>query len=945
MIMNTTFSNIPEVLRSVPQWVCWRSELRSADDIKPTKVPYNPRTGQRARSNDPQTWCGFALAEAAFANQGYDGIGFMLTEALGIVGGDLDKCLDPDTMEITPWAKDIIDQVNTYTEITPSQTGLRFVCYAKLPDGGNRKDDVELYSKLRFLTFTGNRWPSSPPAVNEAQAAIDAVHAQYVASESSGSGVSPEVPPCKGGLRGILSDETPRDKSTFTGSGDANSNQSITAEQVYTAIRAARNGTAIQELLDGHWQGKYKSQSEADSALCHHLAFYCGGDVILMDHIFRNSGLMRPKWDEVHGECAYGIDTITKACGRVSEAYQPPVEQMSLKPSVMRGEQARYYIENGAPENSVDGEEEAVVETKHPYGIKNGRIYFANEKASKNDDGVTTTFTTVCDLTAHITHEITTENGDRHFRVEGRTAPTPNRRHGVKFSLEISATDFADERKLKAALTNAAGAQSVIRKGMNGHVAPAIQLLSGELVQARRFNRTGWDATCGKSTFLIPGREPEHTAIELPRKLPYSVTTDANLDQGLQALGCLFNAQETPMATVAATSAFQAPLANLCGWRNERYAVFIAGRTGSLKSSWAQVLMCLYGPDFMNDDQLIKWGEGATRNAIMNFATHAHDMPLLLDNYKPTTGGGPRDFVNLIHNILEGGEKDRLTRQSTMRESRPVFAWPIVTGEDVPDTDAAALARVLVIPFPFPTRNENPQLTAAQEMAPHLCAVGAAWLDYLESESGRDTAQNIAKEMNDTRTKWMKHLRQVRQDIVNINRVASNLATNELTWKIMKECPVLQTLVNDYSGEHAAGLVSIAGEMASQTAESLEASRYLEAVRELLANEEAVLVPRHFSIVGEDRGRMIGWKDDNDNAYLMPLVTRKAVERLLGENGLGNISDPTLYKQLDSLGAIADTDGEEGRLTKAIKESGKTQRTLCIAAKFLGGNDEEKKLF
>jgi putative DNA primase/helicase len=36
-------------LQARPQWVCWRKEQRKD---KWTKVPYDPRTGQMARSND-----------------------------------------------------------------------------------------------------------------------------------------------------------------------------------------------------------------------------------------------------------------------------------------------------------------------------------------------------------------------------------------------------------------------------------------------------------------------------------------------------------------------------------------------------------------------------------------------------------------------------------------------------------------------------------------------------------------------------------------------------------------------------------------------------------------------------------------------------------------------------------------------------------------------------
>jgi len=46
-------ANIPGELKSVPQWVVWRAESR---DGKITKVPYNARTHQKAKSNNPKTW-------------------------------------------------------------------------------------------------------------------------------------------------------------------------------------------------------------------------------------------------------------------------------------------------------------------------------------------------------------------------------------------------------------------------------------------------------------------------------------------------------------------------------------------------------------------------------------------------------------------------------------------------------------------------------------------------------------------------------------------------------------------------------------------------------------------------------------------------------------------------------------------------------------------------
>jgi hypothetical protein len=264
--------------------------------------------------------------------------------------------------------------------------------------------------------------------------------------------------------------------------------------------------------------------------------------------------------------------------------------------------------------------------------------------------------------------------------------------------------------------------------------------------------------------------------VSLPRKLPYAIDTAADLDLGKKALEALLQAMDPGCTTVAVTPAFQAPLARLADWHGERSGLFLAGRTGSLKSSFIQVVMSMYGAGFMRDDMLIKWGEGARRNAIMALATHAGDLPLLIDNYKPSTGGGARDLINLIHNILEGGEKDRLNRAAALRESKPISCWPLITGEDVPDQDPASLARMLVVQMPWPPGKPNDTLAEAQRLAPHLSALGKSWLEWLESEEGQARAREAAELFPVFRAQWAAELRKIRPEIVNILRVSSNLA-------------------------------------------------------------------------------------------------------------------------------------------------------------------------
>ena len=110
-------------MKDLEQWVCWRSEARGRDG-KRTKVPYSPASGVRARSDDPDTWGTLAEAEEA-ANKGdYDGIGFVFTARDPFCGVDLDSCVDPETGEIEPWARNSLDELDSYAEFSPSGTGL-----------------------------------------------------------------------------------------------------------------------------------------------------------------------------------------------------------------------------------------------------------------------------------------------------------------------------------------------------------------------------------------------------------------------------------------------------------------------------------------------------------------------------------------------------------------------------------------------------------------------------------------------------------------------------------------------------------------------------------------------------------------------------------------------------------------------------------------------------
>ena len=151
--------NIPMALIDLPQWLVWRAVWRPGKDRNPgrwTKKPYQTN-GQPASSTDSATWTEFGKALLAYQAGGFDGIGFAVTTKAGIVGVDLDDCVKSDGT-IAPEKRRIVDRLNSYTELSPSGSGLRVFIVGKMPGGrsGRRKGPVEVYAEGRYLTVTGH---------------------------------------------------------------------------------------------------------------------------------------------------------------------------------------------------------------------------------------------------------------------------------------------------------------------------------------------------------------------------------------------------------------------------------------------------------------------------------------------------------------------------------------------------------------------------------------------------------------------------------------------------------------------------------------------------------------------------------------------------------------------------------------------------------------------
>lgn len=281
--------NIPDALAILPQWVCWGAKG------KPRKMPFDPRTGSPAKAGQPETWADFQTAAQAVEAGRFEGVGFEFDTAGCVVGIDFDHCLHDGKCD--PWVEAWVKKLNSYTEISPSGEGLHVFCSAHLPGQAIKRKEAEMYDRGRYFTMTGRPYGPEKPL----RAAQDTVNALYAELQA----------------RAQKQQERPTEKPAAAPGG-----VDIEDAPLIAKMKKGRNGAAFSALWNGDISA-YPSHSEADVALCNILAWWTNGDPARMDRLFRQSGLMREKWDRKQSGTTYGAITIKNAADSTRGGYDP----------------------------------------------------------------------------------------------------------------------------------------------------------------------------------------------------------------------------------------------------------------------------------------------------------------------------------------------------------------------------------------------------------------------------------------------------------------------------------------------------------------------------------------------------------------------------------------------------------------------------------------------
>lgn len=298
------YSRIPQEWRAIPHWLGFRLEPDEKTPGRMKKTPKSPRTGYTSDPHSKEkTWSSFDDALAAVDRFRLSGIGFSFAET-ELFGVDIDHKAMTD-----PVVQEFLAALPSYAEISQSGNGVHIICKGRLP--GKAFNDsgvsgIEMYdrSSKKYFACTGNA-VSGHSQLIDCTEAIKPLYAKYAPDRVKPQPQQP-LP--------VSSEPMPAPMPT--------AGASLSDEDVLRIASTAANSGKFLALWHGDTAG-YNSHSEADAALTALLAFYTGKDSAQIDRLFRQSGLMREKWDRKQNRSTYGAETIAAAIANTANTYQP----------------------------------------------------------------------------------------------------------------------------------------------------------------------------------------------------------------------------------------------------------------------------------------------------------------------------------------------------------------------------------------------------------------------------------------------------------------------------------------------------------------------------------------------------------------------------------------------------------------------------------------------
>jgi hypothetical protein len=240
-----TSDNIPDVLKAAKRWTPWCAEWNEKKG-KWGKIPHRadrPEFG--ISTTKPEQWFTYEVAERSLKRNGdkFAGLGYCMTGPHGVVAVDLDKCVD-ELGIVADWAQAVIDELQSYTEFSPSGTGIRIMALGATEcDWTNHSVGIEVYGghEARFLTLTGDVLPGYNEMRSVAERSWTMLQQTYAREKRTAEIIDLNVPDVIDELvlpsvESLKLSDVPR---KFLASGEFDTDRSGTLHQTGIALYAA----------------------------------------------------------------------------------------------------------------------------------------------------------------------------------------------------------------------------------------------------------------------------------------------------------------------------------------------------------------------------------------------------------------------------------------------------------------------------------------------------------------------------------------------------------------------------------------------------------------------------------------------------------------------------------------------------------------------------------
>lgn len=853
-------SGIPEVLRASRHWVARR-------DKKPVDL-----AGNAGGWSSPSFWADYdTIAQELERCPGkFSGMGYIIARdpALGdrqIIGIDLDCCRDPRNGWTSPWALEILEELNSYTEISISGTGFHVWALGKLPEGIDSAESegqdpsvlpeatwifiqaikktakhcntIEIYEDgPRHFAMSGHLLEGYPLVVEYRQDLIEKLlrickppkaKAQPAGGQAAGSFDLSNMPSWAQEMaKAAASKKLPTlnildviDTRGWEQSGDQ-----LLGPHPILGSSTGRN--VVVNPYDGIWAYMHNGINSGGDAWLW-LACECGA----VKWEEAGAGMMRDRL-VVEKTVAYAV---SKQLVQAEEVIREP-EIRLLKPDDTAG------AIGIAPDGTVQG----LVMT---------------------DDGVKQKWFSDCALGIHTQ---TTEDGAREFCFIGRGA-----KDGKKVRFTARTEDISELRKFRNVIINHFGANNRMGK-LDFEM---VQRLSRNVIEKERVTIPRWR----KDIPLVPGVDlAQDVEYKLSQITPAAVY-DGDIERAREAFRRIL--QHRHFSPLLIATILGSPV--LARWfKNDRFGLALWGMTGSNKTTISQLYLAIYGQGFLDDMTMMKHGQqGGTAAGAMEALLQAGILPRIIDNVKSTDSKDAQRYIGLIQMILEGGEKLRSKREGGLRAIHEFLCTPIVTGE-VKVSEAATSARMLNLSWEKVEDNGN--MSWLQENIEVLPVIGYHWLRYLAANQ-RDIREGF------DRARATKAAEYAKLGYVNPGRLANIYCLLRGIWALLEEGPF-----GDVAIEHHDLFLAVLDEAIAEQGEEVtaetEISRFLQAIQNLRASRPDLFMVGDLP-AGKDRA--IGRENDL-GLFLFP------------EECLAILKQMGVFTQIPS----------EHSITKALKEEG-----------------------